>query len=80
MEFWIFVIAFGVITGAVASSRGRNPVGWFLAGMAMFIVALPVLLILPRLDGQTCPHCGTRGLPLEASVCKACHRDLRPKA
>ena len=77
MEFLAYVFVFGIITSVVANSRGRNAVGWFFAGCAMFILAIPILLVLPRLDGQTCPHCKTAGLPLGATVCRACQRDLR---
>jgi hypothetical protein len=35
-------------TGFIADRRGRNGAWWFLAGTIGWVVALPLLLLLPK--------------------------------
>ena len=74
MEFLLFMVIFGVVTGVVAHSRGREPVLWGILGALMFIIALPVLLCIPPI-GRKCPHCA-EFVKDEATVCKHCHKAL----
>lgn len=48
--FWVVVIILGIITAAIAAQKGRNPVGWFLFGAALALLAIPMVLILPAVE------------------------------
>lgn len=75
--FWFVVL--GTITGAVAKSRGHEPALWFLFGGALFILALPLVLLLPPPNAarntprKTCPYCST-ALEHGQMKCPACKR------
>jgi hypothetical protein len=48
MEFILVWGAASILTGAVASSRHRNPVGWFIIAMvASPLLALLALIAMP---------------------------------
>lgn len=80
-------LALAAIPATVASSKGRDPVGWFLYGLAVFPVAFfHALLMAPdqasldrrRLasgEARTCPACAEVVLAA-ARVCRFCGRDL----
>ena len=44
--------AFGILCSAVASSRGRNPVGWFFLGFFFPCLAILLLFVLPDVKAQ----------------------------
>ena len=73
----VLAVLLGLIPAAIAQRKGYDFVGFWLFGALMFIVALPVVLLMPaNLTGKRkCPHC-TEYVPVEAKVCKVCHRDL----
>ena len=48
--FWSFAVIFGVITALIAVKKGRNPVGWFIFGAALALLAIPMVLILPEVE------------------------------
>ena len=50
MELLIWFFAWGVVCGAVASNRGRNPILWFIIGAVISPLALIVLLTMPNLE------------------------------
>ena len=80
--FGFFLV--GGITAAVAKLKRRDPLLWFLFGAALFIVALPVVLLLPEGDVRRgrnapqkfCPYCGA-GLDGGQMHCPQCRR-LQP--
>jgi len=87
MIYFVVALLLGLVTAAIAQSKGRNFVLWWLYGMAFFIVALPhALLTAPdqrNLDGKgishgqrKCPHCAEL-IREEANVCRFCSRDVR---
>jgi len=76
----------GVVTGIIASSKGRTGVGWFLIGCILGIFGLILIACLPSLQApatgptnqvadarptKTCPDCGETVL-MVANVCKHC--------
>lgn len=45
-------VAFGAATAAIASSKGRNTVGWFFAGFLIDCIALVIILCLSNLKEE----------------------------
>lgn len=64
---WFFVIP--VVTGMVASGKGRRGVLWGVLAFLLSPVAFIILLCLPSL--KACPQCAT-SCPKEAKVCAHC--------
>lgn len=81
----LLVLAIGFIPAMIASSKGHGFLGWYVYGVALFIVALPhALLVKPNEAAQIsagqarrCPACAELVRP-EATVCRHCGRDLPP--
>lgn len=49
MEIAFFWLAFAVIVGVAANTRGRNPIGWFLLSVIISpLLAGLLVLALPR--------------------------------
>jgi len=86
MEFLVIWIICGVVTGIIASSKGRNGLGWFLLGSLLGIFGLILIACLPSLSVEpvtvrymdvdpkatkVCPDCAETILAA-AKVCKHC--------
>lgn len=71
---WIVTFVFGVIASVIAYSKGRNSLGWFLAGMFVGPFALVVTFLPPvARDGMfgSCPAC-REVIRAEAETCRFC--------
>jgi type VI protein secretion system component VasK len=91
MTLIIICLVIGLLPAAIAQSKGKNFIVWWLYGALLFIVALPHALIM-RPDraaleerdienqvGRKCPHCA-EVIKREAKVCRFCGRDVEPAA
>lgn len=87
MEFFGIWFGLAVITGIVASSRGRSGLGWFLLGCMFSLLALILVALLPsrKRDPNAptqdthvrCPDCKEL-VHKEARKCKHCSASLIP--
>ena len=76
--FWIVTLVFGVIASIIAQSKGRNSLGWFVAGMLVGPFGLVVALLPPVVrQGQyvSCPAC-REVIREDATSCRYCHHLL----
>jgi len=78
--YLFFAALLGVITGAVAQHKGESFFGWWLFGTLLFIIALPMVLIMPRNERElakrkNCPYCG-KVVKLSDVSCPGCRRTL----
>ncbi len=72
----VFIVAlvFGVVSSIIAYSKGRNSLGWFIAGLLIGPFALVVAALPPvAREGQfkRCPGCAEIVLA-EAVRCRHC--------
>jgi len=73
--FWLVTFIFGVVASVIAHGKGRNSLGWFIAGMFLGPFALIVTFLPPiQRAGMfiKCPAC--REIVRDNAVtCRYCH-------
>ncbi|RLB45903.1 MAG: hypothetical protein DRJ42_28905 [Deltaproteobacteria bacterium] len=76
--FWMITLVFGIVSSIIAYGKGRNSLGWFLAGSFLGPFALIVAFLNPvEREGMfaTCPAC--REVVREAAMrCHHCQSGL----
>ena len=83
MVMLVTAMLIGLIPAAIASSKGRSFLLWWLYGSLIFIVAIIHALIMKPVEsevgGRNCPFCAER-IKAEAIICKHCGRESEPQA
>ncbi len=78
---WILIPAFflGLIPAAIASSKDRSFVLWWIYGFFLFLIALIHAILIKKPDGsgplRECPFCAELIKP-KATVCRFCHKTV----
>lgn len=86
-----FAIVLGLIPAAIAKSKGRSFVEWWVFGTLLFIIALPAAIFAKGAKGQNtispstqmlfegnakrCPNCLTI-VDINATKCPKCRKQL----
>ena len=74
----VYILLFGIFSAAIAVSRGRSGVGWFLIGLLFpaFGLLVGVMPVLEDTDGtRQCPACAET-VKAEAVKCRFCQSGL----
>jgi hypothetical protein len=77
---WIVTLVFGGVASLIAYGKGRNALGWFLAGTFIGPFALVVAFLPPiSRDGMyaKCPSCA-EVIRAEAATCRYCRVGIVP--
>ncbi len=72
---WLVTIIFGIVASVIAYGKGRNSLGWFIAGLLMGPFALVVVFLPPEeKEGMfvKCPAC-REVIREDAVTCRYCH-------
>lgn len=75
---WIVTFIFGVVASLIAYGKGRNSLGWFLAGTFIGPFALVVAFLPPVIrEGMfaKCPAC-KEVIRADATSCRYCHASV----
>ena len=78
--YLIAAFVFGVVSSVIAYSKGRNSLGWFIAGLIIGPFALVVAALPPvpsRGNLTSCPACA-EVIRIDATVCRFCGQTIDP--
>jgi hypothetical protein len=76
--FWLVTFVFGIVASVIANSKGRNSIGWYLAGMFLGPFALIVAFLPPVVRNgmfTRCPSC-KEVIRQDADTCRFCHNGI----
>jgi hypothetical protein len=79
MHIYIAVaLTFAITASVIAFSKGRNSLGWFLAGLLIGPFALVVAALGPVVREGAFAKCGSCGeiIRAEANLCRYCQRPV----
>ncbi|GAB4282133.1 MAG: hypothetical protein Kow0092_37230 [Deferrisomatales bacterium] len=78
--FLVVSFAFAVVASVIAYSKGRNSLGWFLAGLFIGPFALVVAVLPPVARAGQFVHCPECAEVIRAGArrCRYCGEALRP--
>ena len=65
---WLILM---IVTGVVASRRGRSVVVWLLLALIFNPIVILILLVLPDRNLKTCPACAEE-VKRDAQICRFC--------
>lgn len=86
MEILILAVLLGLIPAAIARSKGRSFVGWWIYGALLFIVALPHALLTSSRPGSDSDVrrraiANVAGIPMGGGkICPDCAEEVRKEA
>ncbi|MGB3831221.1 MAG: hypothetical protein WA975_05075 [Mesorhizobium sp.] len=84
MEFLVLWIICGIITGVIASNKGRSGFGWFLIGSLLGIFGVILIACLPSLKPQPVQiapgSSETAPLTRRLKVCPDCAEEVQADA
>lgn len=64
-------VVLGVVPAMIADKKGYSFLLWYLFGLLLFIVALPIILLLDPVNQKKCPECAELVKP-DAARCRFC--------
>jgi ribosomal protein L32 len=87
LGLFVFWTILGAIVGAIAQSKGRGFIGWFIYGFFLFPIALiHILMSEKRLDVSEVAHAAAMKLATDAATnagrvkCPHCAEMIQPEA
>ena len=76
----LWLLGLSVIVAVVAANYGKNPGLWFLVGLAAPVLALPLLIIVTKIEGAPVTRRASsaaasrpRGMPANTHPCPKCN-------
>ena len=76
--FWLVTFVFGIVASMIAYGRGRNSLGWFVAGTFLGPFALVVALLPPTERAGMFVKCSAcrEVVMADAATCRYCRASI----